>query len=86
MTEPAHFLIVGDTTDLPLLHRMLAQLSDDVFGQVFVEVATPAQISELPAPAGVSVTWLTRETRAGFAPRGERAAQRLFGAPDEGAP
>jgi NADPH-dependent ferric siderophore reductase len=69
-----HFLIVGEAADLPLIRRMLDRLPVDGYGQVFVEVATGYQVTELSAPEGVAVTWLVRNHAGSFRPNGEMAA------------
>ncbi len=72
---PAHFLIAGDAGDLPLLERLLSRLPADAYGQVFVEVTTAFQITELPAPVGMTVTWLVDKPATQAEPRGELAAR-----------
>ncbi|MBN9178214.1 MAG: SIP domain-containing protein [Microbacterium sp.] len=72
---PAHFLIAGDAGDLPFLDRLLSRLPSDAYGQVFIEVATAFQITELPAPVGMTVTWLVNNSATRAEPRGELAAR-----------
>lgn len=69
---PQHILLVGDSTDLPAIHDILRDLPSDSYGQVYLEVATAIQVRPLPAPAGVSVSWLCRDRHSsdvGGAPR-----------------
>ena len=79
MDSRAHFLIVGDATDLPMLRGILSRLPADAYGQVFVEVATAVQIQDWEAPADVSVTWLVRERlRHPLPPRGDLATEAVI--------
>lgn len=75
------FLIVGDAHDLPGVIDMLHRLPVDAYGQVLLEVASEIQIRPLPAPLGMSVTWLCRDRPRRIdeplAPRGELAARAL---------
>lgn len=48
-------------TDLAVVETVLATLPAKARGQVFVEVASAADIRELAAPGRVCVTWLLRE-------------------------
>ncbi|GAA3029578.1 SIP domain-containing protein [Microbacterium dextranolyticum] len=73
--SPSHFLIAGDATDLPLLDQLLRRLPVDAYGQVFVEIDAHVQICPLPAPAGLTVHWLTRDEPQ----RGGRAARAVMG-------
>lgn len=78
VSEPTHFLIVGDSTDLPLLRHMLGRLPVDAYGQMFIEVATAVQVHDWAGPDGLAVTWLVRERSRRFRPRGEAAAQAML--------
>lgn len=77
----AHFLIVGDAADIPLIRESLDRLPVDAYGQVFVEVASEMQIQRLAAPVGVTVSWLSRDaavrSRGPLPPRGELAARAI---------
>ncbi|WOF23712.1 SIP domain-containing protein [Microbacterium betulae] len=71
-----HFLLVGDSTDLPAIRRMLERLPVAAYGQVFVEIASRVQIQRFEVPEGVSLTWLLRDgvgdgAARRMAPRGE---------------
>ncbi|ROS73831.1 siderophore-interacting protein [Curtobacterium sp. PhB130] len=78
-------LIAGAVEDLPEIHRMLAELPENAYGQVFVEVALDEQVRILPAPPRVTVTWLVRTTRPSivpslcFADHGEALAAAVIG-------
>lgn len=72
---PAHFLLAGDGSDVPMLERLLSRLPSDAYGQTFIEVATAFQITDLPAPPGMTVTWLVNNSATRAQPRGERAAR-----------
>lgn len=70
-----HFLIAGDSADLPVIRRMLGRLPVDAYGQVLVEVASRIQIQRMHLPAEMTLTWLLRDadgTARRMAPRGER--------------
>lgn len=57
---PGRILIAGDTTDLPVIRRLLGALPGGVTGDVFIEAFSDIQHAALPAPEGVGVTWLYR--------------------------
>ncbi|MFJ3382962.1 MULTISPECIES: SIP domain-containing protein [unclassified Curtobacterium] len=61
-------LIAGAVEDLPEIHRMLAELPENAYGQVFVEVALDEQVRILPAPPRITVTWLVRTARPSVVP------------------
>lgn len=79
MNDEPHFLLVGDSRDLPAITGMLSRIPVGAIGQVFLEVASAIQIRRLPCPAGISVTWLCRDRSIGangtIAGRGELAAR-----------
>lgn len=64
----AELLMVADETAVPAVCTILEQLPADATGAAFLEVPTAADVLEVSGPAGVSVTWLARES----APLGER--------------
>lgn len=64
----ADLLMVADETAVPAVCTILEQLSPNATGAVFMEVPTAADILDVRGPAGVSVTWLPRES----APFGQR--------------
>lgn len=78
-------LIAGSVDDLPEMARMLRDLPDNAYGQVFVEVALADQVRELPAPPRVTVAWLVRSERRSavaslvFADHGEALADAVTG-------
>jgi NADPH-dependent ferric siderophore reductase len=60
-TPALHVLFVGDSRDLFAIRNMLVELPATAYGQVFIEIAASIQREQLEAPAGVSVTWLSRD-------------------------
>lgn len=80
MDEPAaHFLLVGDSSDLPSLRGIISRLPVDAYGQVFIEVAAALQVQALDAPERITVTWLCRDRTAGrLPPRGALAARAVI--------
>jgi NADPH-dependent ferric siderophore reductase len=66
-------MMAGDSRDLPALRRILTQLPLDSYGQVFIEIVAEVQIVPLSAPAGVTVTWLRRDSF------GQGDSRRTFG-------
>ena len=78
MNAEPHFLLVGDSRDIPAITGMLTRLPVYATGQVYLEVAAGIQQRRLPAPDGMTVTWLCRDRVAAagpIAPRGELAAR-----------
>lgn len=71
----AHFLLVGDASDIPAIRDILLRLPVDAYGQVFLEVGSVIRIQRLPLPEAMSVTWLRRDERSSVVdavpPRGE---------------
>ncbi|MBB4072187.1 hypothetical protein EII31_05400 [Leucobacter sp. OH2974_COT-288] len=66
---PTLVLAAGDAGDLAELQLWLQGFATPVFGAVFLEVFAPHQQTELWLPAGVSCTWLCRETsKRGYLP------------------
>jgi len=78
-------LLAGGVDDLPEIIRMLEDLPENAYGQVFVEVALDEQVRPLPAPPRVTVTWLVRSARESavaplvFADHGEALAAAVTG-------
>lgn len=78
-------LLAGGVEDLPEIARMLADLPENAYGQVFVEAAFVEQVHELTAPGRVTVTWLVRSARSSavaplvFADHGEALAHAVTG-------
>lgn len=58
--ETRWLLLVGDESAVPAIASILEDLTDGVRGIVFVEVPTPADIADLPAPVGIELCWLAR--------------------------
>ncbi|WP_328936885.1 siderophore-interacting protein [Streptomyces tauricus] len=54
-------LLAGDETALPAILSILEGDPDPVPTEVFVEVATAADVRPVPVPAGVRVHWLSRD-------------------------
>ncbi|WP_267423093.1 MULTISPECIES: SIP domain-containing protein [unclassified Curtobacterium] len=61
-------LIAGAVEDLSEIHRLLEDLPETAYGQVFVEVALEEQVRILPAPPRVTVSWLVRSDRPSSVP------------------
>lgn len=60
-TRVPHIVLAGDVCDVPAIRVILAALPDDAYGQVFLEVTSPAQVVPVTAPPRVTVTWLHRD-------------------------
>ena len=58
-------LIAGTESDLPEIRAIVGTLGETARGQVFVEVATAADIDPIATPERVTVTWLPRDVRSG---------------------
>ena len=56
----AHFLLAGDSGDLAMLRGITGKLPVDAYGQILIEVTSPAHIEEWDAPPGMLVTYLLR--------------------------
>ena len=54
-------LLAGDETALPAIGRWLENWPAGERGQVFVEIADDSHRQDLPVPAGVELTWLSRD-------------------------
>ncbi|MEC3914989.1 siderophore-interacting protein [Nocardia sp. CDC160] len=70
-------LLAGDESALPAIAAACEALPGDAVGQVFVEVAGPADELSLLHPEGVQLTWIHR----GEAEPGERLAAAVRSAP-----
>ena len=57
-------LLAGDETALPAISVALEALPASAIGQVFIEVADPADEIPLVAPDGVQINWILRGGRA----------------------
>lgn len=53
-------LLVGDETAVPAIRGVLRDLPADATGAAYLEVPVDADVQEIAAPAGVTVTWLPR--------------------------
>lgn len=60
-TAADRLLLAGDEGSLETIRVILATLPASARGQVFVEVATDADIRPLTAPGRFSVCWLVRD-------------------------
>lgn len=54
-------LLAGDTSDLPMLRRLVDSLPGHTPGQVFIEAPDVGAIDLFPAPRGLGVTWLLQD-------------------------
>jgi NADPH-dependent ferric siderophore reductase len=54
-------LLVADETAVPAVASILADLPDDARGAAYLEVPVAGDVQDLDGPAGVQVSWLTRE-------------------------
>src|SRR5690606_21907763 len=79
MTSGAHFLLVGDSTDLSTLQTTVSRLPVNAYGQIFIEVASAQQIRQWDLPDRMSLSWLCRDSASSslgaVAPRGELVAR-----------
>jgi len=57
-------LLAGDSSDIPMIRRILTALPTGSYGQVIVEVFNATQIQSLPATQHLGVNWLFREGQA----------------------
>lgn len=60
LPEADHVLLAGDHSGLPAIAALLEQFAPHVRGQVFLEIPDAADAQDLPAPAGVRITYLCR--------------------------
>ncbi|OJX75341.1 SIP domain-containing protein [Leifsonia sp. 71-9] len=81
---PAHFLLVGDETDLPVLQPLVSRLPVDAYGQIYLEVRDGMDAMIWPVPPGIQVTWLVRGDR--HAARGDLAMRAVAAWIDEWMP
>lgn len=81
---PAHFLLVGDETDLAALQPLVARLPVDAYGQIFIEVGTGIDAAVWSVPPGVQLTWL--ESDGPHASRGDHAIRAVSAWIDEWMP
>lgn len=74
-TSAPHVLLAGDSSDLTPIRRILGDLPEEAYGQVYIEIVSPIQIRPIERPAGVALTWLRRDLvphgLLEIAPRGE---------------
>ena len=64
-------LITADETSLLELETLLVTLPICSTGRVFIEVPDAASVTDIAAPARMTVTWLDRSARSGAAGTGE---------------
>jgi NADPH-dependent ferric siderophore reductase len=57
-----HLLLVGDETALPAITRILAAADPTARGLALLEVAGAAEEQPVPAPGGVQIRWLHRNS------------------------
>jgi NADPH-dependent ferric siderophore reductase len=84
VTGRAHFLLVGDETDLPVLQPLVSRLPVDAYGQIYLEVDDRMDTLVWPVPPGVQLTWLPRGDRS--AVRGDLAIRAVSAWIDEWTP
>ena len=60
--SPARVVLVAEESGLPAAAGILASLPADTRGEAVLEVPTPEDRQDLAAPAGIEVTWLTRDS------------------------
>lgn len=65
--EATTLLLAADESAVPAAAAILESLDPGARGAVFLEVPAAADVLSLPAPAGIEVTWLARDTRPGAA-------------------
>lgn len=73
-TPRTHYLIAGDSIDLPLLEDMVSRLPINAYGQVFVEIEDENQVQQWALPENITVTWLVRDEEDVMTPSGELLA------------
>ncbi|WIB59467.1 siderophore-interacting protein [Curtobacterium sp. MCLR17_007] len=59
--DATEVLVVAEETGLPGVVGIAASLPRDAVGRIIIEVPAAADMRELDAPDGVSVTWLVRQ-------------------------
>lgn len=59
--DTEHWVLVADETGLPAVAAVIEQLPDGATADVLAEVGSAAEHQDLPARAGVNVTWLHRD-------------------------
>lgn len=75
----AHFLLAGDSIDIPVLNGIVSRLPSNAYGQVWVEVENETQIESWDLPDNMAITWLCREREHGVAPSGDLLTQAVNG-------
>jgi NADPH-dependent ferric siderophore reductase len=70
---PDAWFLAGDETAVPAMRRFAASMAPDAVGAIIVEVPDDARALPIPAPTGVAVSYVHRET----APGGGALAARL---------
>lgn len=59
--EGDEMLLAGDETALPAIRRILENSPPDRSGDVFIEVAHPADVCDMRRPDAMTLTWVFRE-------------------------
>lgn len=67
-------LLVGDETAVPAVLSIIEKLPADAYGEVVIEVPDALDITDVPAPVGLRLTWLVRQDDGSGLPDGVRAA------------
>ncbi|WP_202562908.1 siderophore-interacting protein [Agreia sp. COWG] len=64
-TTAGRVLLAGDETIIPVISGLIESLPDGARGQIFIEVASSAQIVPIETPERITVSWLARDVRRG---------------------
>lgn len=71
-------LLAGDETAVPALLSLLAALPEGAYGEAVLEVPAAGDITDVPVPPGVRVTWLVRgDAESGLADGVREAVARI---------
>lgn len=60
----SRLLLAGDETAAPAIASILEHLPADAAGQAFIEVQSERDVLPVTAPAGITVTWLARDSHS----------------------
>ncbi|HEY0061765.1 MAG TPA: siderophore-interacting protein [Telluria sp.] len=61
--DAASYLLFGDSSALPVLASVLANLPGHASGYAFIEIADSAEVQRLERPEGIELVWLIRTTQ-----------------------
>lgn len=75
--DASEVLVVAEETGLPGVVGIAASMPRDTVGRIIQEVPTAADVRQLDAPAGVTVTWVVREHEDPHAVPGTAALEEL---------